>query len=118
MTFLIIRWMHKPEPLPATVRIESVPAGADVYFDGTKMLEKTPMTIPHAPLGTRHGVRVELLHYETHEESIDIPANGGEIAVMASLKAISGKIIVDSQPSGAEIRIDGSLRGHTPTNGS
>jgi hypothetical protein len=31
------------------------------------------------------------------------------------LQQITGKIIVDSQPGGAEIWLDGQLRGRTPT---
>ena len=33
---------------------------------------------------------------------------------MASLKAVADKILVESVPSNAEIRIDGALRGRTP----
>jgi hypothetical protein len=40
---------------------------------------------------------------------------GGEVLVTTSLRPILGKIIIDSVPPNAEIRINGQLRGRTPT---
>jgi serine/threonine protein kinase len=40
---------------------------------------------------------------------------GGEVLVTTSLQSILGKIIIDSVPPNAEIRINGQLRGRTPT---
>jgi serine/threonine protein kinase len=113
-TFLVIRSMRDTAAVLGTVRIDSVPASAEVLFDGTRLPGRTPMTIPRTPVGTRHTIRVELSHYSAHEEQIEIPPRGGEVSVMASLKPVADKIVVDSLPSNAEIRIDGVLRGRTP----
>ena len=83
-------------------------------FDGTRLTDKTPLTIDGVPVGTRHDIRVELARHQAYTETIDIPKTGGEVPVMALLKPITGKIVVDSQPSGAEIWIDGqNARSHT-----
>ena len=113
-TFLIVRAMRDTTPPPVNVRVDSVPANATVLFDGTVLPQRTPMAIPGASAGRRHTIRVELSHYEPYEEQIDMPHQGGEVAVMATLKAVADKILIESVPSNAEIRIDGALRGRTP----
>ena len=115
VTFLIIRSTRESVPTVGSVHIVSVPPNAEVLFDGTRLSSKTPLTIDGAPVGTRHSIRLELAHHEAYEETVDIPKNGGEVPVTASLKPILGKIIIDSVPSNAEIRINGQLRGRTPT---
>jgi len=115
VTFLIIRSTRESTPSVGSVHIESVPANAEVTFDGTRLTDKTPLTIDGAPVGTRHTVRVELARHQAYEETVDIPKTGGEVPVMALLKPITGKLIIDSQPSNAEIHINGQLRGRTPT---
>ena len=113
-TFVVVRSMRDAAPVLGTVRVDSVPASAEVLFDGTRLPNRTPMTIPRTAAGTRHTIRVELAHYSSHEEQIEVPPQGGEISVMATLKAVADKILVESVPSNAEIRIDGALRGRTP----
>jgi serine/threonine protein kinase len=115
VTFLIIRSMRDSAPSVGSVYINSVPAGADVLFEGTRLRDKTPLTVDKVPVGTRPTIRIELAHYGPHEEVLDIPKSGAEIKVMAYLTAITGKIIIDSVPPGAEIHINGRMRGRTPT---
>ena len=115
VTFLIIRSMRDSAPVVATVHVESVPSGADVLFDGTRLVEKTPLNIDGAKVGSRHTIRIELARHSAFEDSVDIPKAGGEVAVTAMLKPITGKILVDSVPSNAEVHINGQLRGRTPT---
>ncbi|HET7500548.1 MAG TPA: protein kinase [Kofleriaceae bacterium] len=115
VTFLIIRSMRESPPPVGSVHIESVPSGADVLFDGTRLTDKTPTTIPGAQVGTRHTIRVEYPRHQAFEDTIDIPRKGGEVPVLAQLKPITGKILVNSSPANAEIHINGQLRGRTPT---
>jgi len=114
VTFLIIRSTREGAPTAGSVHLESVPSGAEVRFDGTLLTDRTPLTIDGAPVGTRHTIRIELAGYEGVEETIDIPKTGREVSVMKSLRPLTGKILVDSTPEGAEIRINGELRGRTP----
>jgi hypothetical protein len=115
-TFLIISATRETAP-PTTgsVHIESVPPGGEVYFNGTRLTDRTPLTIEGVPVGTRHDIRVEMPRHKAYEETIDIPKTGGEISVTALMKPITGKIVVNSQPGGAEIWINDQLRGRTPT---
>jgi hypothetical protein len=113
-TFVVIRALQTSAPVTGWVHVESVPSGADVRFNGTLLEQKTPLTIDQAPPGSRHTIRVELAHYLPYEETVDIPAKGGEIAVAAKLVAITRKLVVESAPPNAEVRINGEVRGRTP----
>ncbi len=114
-TFLIIRSTRQRLPTTGSVHLESVPAGAEVIFDGTRLVDRTPLTIDGAPVGSHHTIRLELPHYKPYVDTIDIPKTGREIAVMAQLQALTGKLLVNTTPAGAEIRINGQLRGVAPT---
>jgi hypothetical protein len=114
VTFLIIRSTRDSTPSTGSVHLESVPSGAEVLFDGTRLTDRTPLTIDGAPVGTRHTIRIELTGYEGIDETVDIPKTGREVSVLKTLRPVTGKIIVESAPEGAEIRINGELRGRTP----
>ncbi|MDB4953074.1 MAG: serine/threonine protein kinase [Myxococcales bacterium] len=114
-TVLILNHLRDAPPTIGSVHIESAPAGADVYWDNSKLDKKTPVTVDGVPVGSRHEVRVEMPGHATYTESVLLPKKGGEIPVMAMLKVITGKIRVVTHPDGAEIRIDGEVRGRAPT---
>jgi hypothetical protein len=97
------------------VHIESVPPGAEVLFDGQRLAGTTPMTIDNAPVGTRHEIRIELARHSPYVEMVDIPKQGGEVPVSAVMKPITGKLKINTIPPGADVMLDGQLRGRTPT---
>jgi hypothetical protein len=115
VTFFIIKATRDTAPTIASVRVESVPPGAEVIFDNTRIAGATPLTIDGVPTGTRHDVRVELPRHKPYTETVDIPKKGGEIGVRAVMEPMTGKLRVITQPDGAEIRIDGVVRGKAPT---
>ncbi len=114
VTFLIIRSTREATPNFGSIHVESVPVGAAVYYDGTQLLDKTPLVIDGVVVGTRHAIRVELGHHKPYQEIADIPRNGGQVSVMAYLKPVTGKLVINSVPANAEIHINGQLRGRTP----
>jgi hypothetical protein len=114
VTFFIIKSTRDNPPEVASVRVESVPPGAEVTFDGTRLAGATPMTVDSVPVGTRHEIKVELARHKVHTETVDIPKRGGEVPVKAFLTPITGKLRVLTEPDGAEIRIDGQLKGLAP----
>ena len=115
VTFFIIRSMQSSEPpVLATVHIDSVPHGADVYFDGTHLQGTTPLAVPNTPAGKTIEIRVELAHHKPFSESFSVPAQGGDVPFMADLKPLTGKLVIVSKPDGADVTIDGTLRGRTP----
>ena len=113
-TFLIIRTTRESAPTTGSIHIESVPPGAEVSYDGTRLAGKTPFTIDDVPVGTRHEIKIELTHHLAYTETVDVSKQGGETQVKAQLKLVTGKIVIDSKPSGAEIRINDQLKGRTP----
>ncbi len=115
VTFLIIKTTRDSTPTVGRVRVESTPAGAQVVYDGVRLADATPMTIDSVPIGTRHDIRVELPRHQAFTETADIPKRGGTVTVTAVLGMLTGKIVVNTQPGGAEIRIDGQPRGIAPT---
>ena len=114
-TFFIIRATRDSTPPSGTIEITSVPPGGTIVFNGTALTEATPFTIRDVPPGSTHEIRVEKPFHKPYTQSVSISANGGTVGVTAVLQQITGKIIVDSQPGGAEIWLDGQLRGRTPT---
>ena len=115
VTFLIIRSTRETAPTVGSVFVDSVPAGAEVTFDGTRLTDKTPLTVKNVPIGTRHEVKVELARHKPYTDTVDIPQTGREVPVMALLKPVTGKLVINSQPGGAEVWINGQNRGRTPT---
>jgi serine/threonine protein kinase len=114
VTVFIIKATRDNPPETASIRVESVPPGGEVTFDGTRLAGSTPMTIDSVPVGTRHEIKVELARHKPHVETVDVPKRGGEVPVKAFLTPIAGKLRVVTQPDGAEIWIDGILRGRAP----
>jgi serine/threonine protein kinase len=116
VTFLIIRSTRESAPTTGSVHIESVPPGADVLYDGTRLSDKTPLTIDMAPVGTRHTIRLELARHQAWEDTaVDIAKDGRTVSISATLEPLTGKLLVNSVPAGADIYINGQIRGRTPT---
>ncbi|MFT3696244.1 MAG: PEGA domain-containing protein [Kofleriaceae bacterium] len=115
VTFFIIRGTRDAAPTTGTVHVESVPPGGEIYLDGTHVAGVTPLTIPFdLPVGTRHEIRVELAKHKVHTENVDIPNDGKEVDVTAVLDPITGKLRINTTPPGADIILDGQVRGRTP----
>ncbi|HEY1814396.1 MAG TPA: protein kinase [Kofleriaceae bacterium] len=115
VTFFIIRSMQSPDaPVVATMHVDSVPHGADVYFDNQHLAGTTPLAVPNIAAGKSIEIRVELAHHKPFTETFAVPATGGDVPFMADLKALTGKLVIVSKPDGAEVRIDNTLRGRTP----
>jgi serine/threonine protein kinase len=113
-TFLIIRMTRESaEPTSGSIIVESLPAGADVLYDNTKV-GVTPITIDEVPMSARHSIKVVLPRHAIYEETIDIPKATGQVKVMALLKQITGKLVVDSKPDKADILVNGEPKGQTP----
>jgi serine/threonine protein kinase len=115
-TYFIIRSTREPVPTTATVRVQSIPAGATVYFDGQALADKTPLQVDGVPIGTRHEIKLELAKYKPHVEQVDLPKDGRELPVVAQLDPVLGQVDVDSAPEGADVYVNGHLAGHTPMN--
>lgn len=115
-TFFLIRSSRDNTVTTGTIRIDSVPGGGEIFLDGTHVTGVTPQTLPFdLPAGSRHEIRVELARHKPHVENVDIPKDGGAVAVNALMDPITGRLRISTVPAGADIIIDGKLRGRTPT---
>jgi serine/threonine protein kinase len=115
VTFFIIRSTRDAAPTVGSIKVDSVPPGAEVSYDGERLVDKTPMTIGNVPVGTRHEIKVTLAKHKPYTETVDIGKTGGEREVRAALDPVTGKLKINSSPGGADIYINDQLRGRTPT---
>jgi serine/threonine protein kinase len=115
VTFFIIKASRNSTPDTGTIHLESVPAGGEIFVDGTHVAGVTPQTLPFPlQVGTRHEIRIELAKHKPHVENVDIPQDGREVTVNAVMDPITGRLRIATSPPGAEVLIDGALRGRTP----
>jgi hypothetical protein len=101
-------------PVRATLIVESTPPGATVKIDGVELPDPTPVSFKTLP-GARHDIEVDLPKYRPWHQAIVIPSSGGDVKVPAILTASTGKIVINSIPGGAEVWINGEMRGVAPT---
>jgi len=103
-------------PGAGTLRVTSVPDGAEVSLDGT-VLGRTPYTSGRVDAGV-HDLALQREGYERYTERITVLA-GRLTRVDAVLvrTPTTGILSVLSSPAGASVRIDGVDRGETPYEG-
>ncbi|MBW6394585.1 PEGA domain-containing protein [Thermus sp. SYSU G05001] len=101
-----------PTPATATLVVDSRPAGAEVYLDG-RLSGRTPVSLQVNP--GRHEVELRLSGYQPYRVTVN-PRPGERVQVFAQLvpEARQGTLAVTSSPSGAEVYVNGALRGRTP----
>jgi Domain of unknown function (DUF4384)/PEGA domain len=100
-------------PTFGSVSISSNPAGAEAYVDG-QFVGYTPLT--YGARSGNHNIEVRLAGYDTYSTSVNVP--GGQTAsVNAGLvqTARNGAVTFTSNPSGAEVYVNGQYVGVTPT---
>jgi serine/threonine protein kinase len=109
VTFLIIRSIRETTQRFATLHIQSVPAGADVRFDGTLLAHKTPLPIPEITVGSTHTIQIEYDGYAPYSEDVTMPKDGSDVSRDIALVAVKGRIVVNTRPPNAEIWINDQL---------
>jgi hypothetical protein len=98
------------KPMPATLRIVSLPAKGRVYLDNTFQGE-APLELKDLPPGPCR-VRVELSGYDPVARDIDL-RRGATQTEEFRLTANTGRMEITTQPAGAQIYINGRRRGET-----
>ena len=85
---------------PAMVRLETVPPGAKVIFEGRAFPGVTPMTLPPLPAGT-HEVVLSREGYEEEHVSVPVPPTGILTMAPVSLRPLAPKEQpLDNKPPG------------------
>jgi PEGA domain len=96
--------------------VNSVPSGADCYFDGTWQGE-TPAVVTVSTTGNpKHTISLSLEGYQSYTTTYNgNPGPGQTIPITATLTPIpqAGSIQVTSNPSGATAILDGARTGTT-----
>ena len=87
--------------------IESSPAGASVFVAGA-FVGTTPLRLEMG--GGRLALRLERAGHEPLEASV----SAGERRSFRLSRIRYARLLVDSEPSGADVHLDGAFRGRTP----
>lgn len=100
------------KPRGVAVRFNSTPEGAQVFVDGV-LKGKTPFSIPEMTPEVATHIRMEM---EDHEpfDAIYTPKKGESEPVFGKLQPMKGLLLLNSEPAGAQIVIDGYSKGETP----
>ena len=98
-------------PLFAGLRFESVPAGAEVRVDG-ELLGQTPLAAD-VDAGRR---TVSLTHPQLRpwESVVTVKAGEPQTIGPVQLGLPDGRLVVRSEPAGADVSVAGAYRGRTP----
>ncbi|RPJ11062.1 MAG: PEGA domain-containing protein [Deltaproteobacteria bacterium] len=91
--------------------VRTEPAGANVYVDGN-LAGVTPQESKGLVPGS-HRVRVEKEGYEVSEKEVMVKANE-RVEVSVSLKRVLGSLVIQTEPTRANVYIDGKSVGLSP----
>ena len=93
---------------PGRLTLRTDPPGAEVWIDGTKLDAATPIESHRLARG-RHDVKLVRTGYRTQTFQIDLGGGGQEVR-QERLEAQTGRITLTSNPTAAEVRLEGPQR--------
>ncbi len=97
--------------LQGYISVKSTPAGAEVYLDG-ELKGKTPFTTEGLGEGS-YAVELQLKDYTDLSKTISVKA-GKTTEVTEELVLLPGRLVINSEPTGATVLLNGEERGVTP----
>ena len=103
-------WLKATTQKTGIAVLQSVPGDARVIVDGTD-LGTTPVTATLSA-GT-HSIQFQSRN-ATRTISLAVPAGGRVVERVDWARKLTGRLTVSSEPTGAEVRADGVVRGVTP----
>lgn len=105
------------EPAGVTLAVETEPAGAKIFVDG-KLRGASPVNIelPSHYLGGQVELAASAQGYDIGFLRVRLPKSAGSTAIPAriALTQTTAKLMIDTQPPGGRIVIDGEDRGAAP----
>jgi len=100
-----------------TLVVTSDPPGAQVQVDG-RLAAPTPAVVGELPLRVPHTVVVSAPDRRTFTQTVQPDLRHPTVRIHAVLPAAVGDLVIDSDPPGAEARLDGMPLGRTPVTAS
>ncbi|MCP4413963.1 MAG: PEGA domain-containing protein, partial [Gammaproteobacteria bacterium] len=94
-----------------TICVNSKPTGAKVLIEGNEV-GNTPVTKPDLKPGVQN-VEIQMEGYETWNEKVEVVPDK-ESVITAELKMETGSLSINSEPTNANVSIDGKVVGKTP----
>ena len=104
------RLTMKLGPNHGTLKVNSIPAEADIWLNGEPTGHKTPHTFSMKKTGEYKITLKKKMYFTRHVEVM--LGNGKTITIDKKLKANFGHLQVNSEPSGAKVFVDGLGTGH------
>ncbi|MCK5850643.1 MAG: PEGA domain-containing protein [Kiritimatiellae bacterium] len=101
----------KMEPLTGLIIVHSNPTGATIQINGADR-GKTPLLLADLPIG-EHRMGISITGYRSKEKDIRIISRTPR-KIDIDLTSDSATLILSSTPSGANVVINGILKGQTP----
>ncbi|MCD4782892.1 MAG: PEGA domain-containing protein [Candidatus Eremiobacteraeota bacterium] len=93
--------------------IKTTPGDANVYIDN-KFMGKSPVSMKILLVPGEHSIKIKKEKYEDYEEMINL--NAGDFNELnCDLQLARGTLEVATSPSGAQVEINGEVKGTTPT---
>jgi tRNA A-37 threonylcarbamoyl transferase component Bud32 len=101
-------------PVVGALRVESLPAGAQILLDGKILAQATPTTIEVPDPQRARRLELRLPGYRPWQEASVVLKPGERAFYRPQLEALSTRLIVRTEPAGAEVALDGRTIGRTP----
>jgi len=98
-------------PAWANVRLESLPAGADVFVDD-ELAGQTPLTTEI--LQGEHNLRIKLAGYKDWRKAIRVMANEAQTIADITLETADAVVQIVTSPAQANVTVNGEYQGQTP----
>ena len=101
----------------ATLVVNSTPPGAEIFFNGRATGQTTPASVPDVETGATHMLILKRDGYEDHQEQVKIRADAltdGKYRFSAFLKRAGGTLVLNTEPPGVQVFVDGRYIGDTP----
>ena len=92
----------------ATLKIETDPPGATVYLDG-RTRGVAPLRVDGLEAGRSYAVRSTMIGHKDDDQLV--VAADGESSVRLRLTGLSGAVVIESDPPGAHVFVDGKDSG-------
>jgi hypothetical protein len=100
----------------ASVHIESTPPGAHVFWDGRELASASPtkVEVPAPKFEEQHELELRLPGYRAWQKKEISLSRGEHVFFRAQLEAPATRLVVTTDPPGAEVAVDGRTVGRTP----